>query len=226
MTIRLALFGDSIAAGVGATSRTDALAARLSEELVREGHEVAARVFAVSGARSADLGGQVDTALTWRPHVAVVVIGANDLIHRTRATRAAHDLAEAVRRLRDAGAEVVVAPAPDLSALPYVPGSMVPLVRSASMLLRDSQIVAAKGAGAHVADCDHRTSTVFAADPSMFSSDQFHPSSAGYAVIAEALFPAVADAANRWMERRAATPAAACTGARIAARLRETTSVS
>lgn len=201
MVVRLAMLGDSMAAGRGAQRRTETPAARLADQLRADGLTVTTRVFAVSGARSSALAAQVDAAVTWRPRVAVIVIGANDLIHRTRASRAAHDLAEAVRRLRSAGAEVVVAPAPDLSALPDTPLGLKPVLRSASMLLRDCQIGAALAAGAHVADRDHATAEVFAADRSLFCPDRFHPSSAGYAVIAEALRPVVTAALQAHEDR-------------------------
>ena len=194
MTLRLALLGDSMAAGRGAARRTDAPGALLGDRLRDDGWSVTTQVLAVSGARSADLAGQVDQARGWRPHVAVVIIGANDLIHRTRAGDAARDLGDAVRRLHEVGCEVVVAPAPDLSALPDTPAGLKPMLRAASMLLRDRQIIAARAAGAHVADCDHGTAAAFSADRSLFSADRFHPSSAGYAVIADALYPAVSAA--------------------------------
>jgi lysophospholipase L1-like esterase len=193
-TVRLALFGDAVAAGRGAARRTDTLAAQLSHRLREEGHTVTTRVLAAPGARSADLLAQVEQCGRWRPHVAVMVIGANDLMHHTNASRAARQLADAVRRLRDLGAEVVVAPAPDLSALPDTPIGLRPVLSAASMLLRDCQIVAARAAGASVADHDHATSRLFAADRTLFAADRFHPSSAGYSVIAEALFPMVARA--------------------------------
>jgi lysophospholipase L1-like esterase len=145
----------------------------------------------VPGALSAQLAAQVERALAWHPHVAVIVIGANDLIHHTRAGRAARNLGDAVRRLRSVGAEVVVAPAPDLSALPDTPPGLKHVLHAASMVLRDTQITAAIAAGAHVADRDHVTSAVFAADRELFCSDRFHPSGAGYAVIVDALLPAV-----------------------------------
>lgn len=193
-TVRLALFGDAVAAGRGASRRADTLAAQLAHRLREEGHTVTTRVLAAPGARSADLGAQVEQCGRWRPHVAVLVVGANDLMHHTNASRAAGQLADAVRRLRDLGAEVVVAPAPDLSALPDTPVGLRPVLSAASMLLRDCQIVAARAAGASVADHDHATSRVFAADRSLFAADRFHPSSAGYTVIADALFPMVARA--------------------------------
>ena len=188
------MLGDSIAAGQGATRRTETPGARLAHRLRDDGHTVSTRVFAVPGARSDALADQVDLAVGWHPDLAVIVVGANDLVHRTRATHAARELADAVRRLRDVGAEVVVAAAPDLSALPDVPPGLRPVLRSASMLLRDCQIAAAIAAGAHVADRDHATAAAFAADHALFSSDRFHPSGRGYAVITDALYPAVAAA--------------------------------
>jgi lysophospholipase L1-like esterase len=201
MNIRLAVLGDSVAAGRGASRRTETAGARLAQRLRDEGATVTARVFAVPGARSISLAAQTDLAAGWRPHVAVVIIGATDLIHHTNAGRAARQLGDAVRRLRETGAEVVVAPAPDLSALPDTPAGLRPVLRAASMLLRDSQIIAARAAGAHVADRDHATARLFAADRSLFCADRFHPSSAGYAVIADALYPAVAAALAARSER-------------------------
>jgi lysophospholipase L1-like esterase len=93
--------------------------------------------------------------------------------------------------LRAAGCEVVVAPAPDLSAVPHVPTALREVVRAAADALRQGQIAAAVAEGAIVADPDQRASRAFAEDASLFSGDLFHPSSAGYAVIADALLPAV-----------------------------------
>jgi len=205
MSIRLALLGDSVAAGRGAAHRADTPAALLAGRLRDDGLSVTTRVFAVLGAQSSALGAQVERAVRWRPQVVVIIIGADDLIHHTRAGTAARDLGEAVRRLRDVGAEVAVAPAPDLSTLPDTPAGLKPVLRAASMLLRDHQIVAATSAGAHVADRDHATSAAFAADRTLFCDDRFHPSSAGYGVIAEALRPAVL-AALRAREDRIVRP--------------------
>ena len=50
--------------------------------------------------------------------------------------------------------------------------------------------------GGRIADPDQRASRAFATDPSLFSSDRFHPSSAGYAVIADSILPALTEAAQ------------------------------
>jgi lysophospholipase L1-like esterase len=57
-------------------------------------------------------------------------------------------------------------------------------------------VAAATQAGAVVADPEGTTSEQFRADASLFSADRFHPSSAGYAVIAAALLPDVMAAAE------------------------------
>jgi lysophospholipase L1-like esterase len=196
VTVRLALLGDSIAFGQGAARQEDRPANRLTRSLAELGIDVTAHVFAVRGVRSAGLRSQVDRAVAWQPDVAVLIIGANDLVHQVPPDQAAGDLGAAVRRLRDAGAEVVVAPAPDLSIVPFVPDSLRTLVRGRSKLLRIRQAKAVQDAGGRVADEDAATSVAFAADRSLFSGDAFHPSGAGYRAIVEALLPVVLAAAD------------------------------
>jgi lysophospholipase L1-like esterase len=199
----LNLLGDSIAYGVGASRPGDRLAARLTRGLADRGFDVTTHVLAVSGARSAGLARQVDLALgqtgrdaDWVERVAVIVVGANDLTHMVPVEEAAADLGRAVRRLRGVGAEVVVAPAPDLSVVPHVPPALRPVVHAGSMALRAAQVRTVRAAGGRVADQDGATTGAFAADPALFSGDRFHPSSAGYGVIAGALLPVVLDAAE------------------------------
>ena len=155
------------------------------------GIDVEHRVFAVPGTRSRDLSDQVDAVLEWSPDLVLIVIGANDLTHREPVDAAVAALAEAVRRLRAARAKVVVAPAPDLGAVPHVPVFLRDAVRTASDALRRGQASAVEEAGGHVADPEERASRAFATDPSLFSADRFHPSSAGYAVIADAVLAAL-----------------------------------
>jgi lysophospholipase L1-like esterase len=195
MTLRLAVLGDSIGYGVGAAQPADALGPRLIRDLAAAGVQAQARTFAVPGARSADLARQAQAAQLWEPDLAVIVIGANDLTHLVPPERAAAQLGAVVRRLRAAAIEVVVAPAPDLSVIPHVPPAMRAVVKAASVLLRRAQARETLAAGGRMADLDEATARAFAADPALFSRDRFHPSSAGYAMIAKALAPAVRAAA-------------------------------
>jgi lysophospholipase L1-like esterase len=195
VTLSFAVLGDSIAFGQGASAPAHTAAARLTADLSERGIPTEMRVFAVPGARSADLGAQVRRALEWPPGLALIIIGANDLTRLVPPEQAAAQLGDAVRQLRAVGAEVVVAPAPDLSVVPWVPPQMRTLVRAGSVALHDRQTRVALAAGARVADIGMTSAGGFAADPSLFSADHFHPSSAGYAVIAEALAPTVRAAA-------------------------------
>ncbi|MEU4625631.1 SGNH/GDSL hydrolase family protein [Actinoplanes sp. NPDC023801] len=195
MTLAFAVLGDSIAYGQGAARQTDTIGARLTAGLTRDGHTVDLHVFAVPGADSRGLAAQVSRATATAPDLALVIIGANDITHLVPPRQAAMLLGDAVRGLRAAGAEVVVAPAPDLSVVPWVPPQMRLLVSTGSHTMRQEQIRAASAAGARIADIGAVTSVAFGADPALFSADRFHPSSAGYAVIADALAPAVRDAA-------------------------------
>jgi lysophospholipase L1-like esterase len=202
MTLAFAVLGDSIAYGQGASRSADTVAARLAAELTGAGIPTEARVFAVPGARSQALAGQVQRATAWPPDLALIIIGANDLTNFVPPQRAAADLEAAVRTLRAAGAEVVVAPAPDLSVVPWVPAQMRPAVRAGCRVLQQAQTRVALAAGARVAEFGVTSSAGFAADPALFSADRFHPSSAGYALIATALAPAVRAAASAAIDRR------------------------
>ncbi|MBB4742278.1 lysophospholipase L1-like esterase [Actinoplanes octamycinicus] len=77
--MNFAVLGDSIAYGQGASRDADTVAARLSDTLTRADVPNHTRVFAVPGARSADLAAQVVRATSWSPDLALIVIGANDL---------------------------------------------------------------------------------------------------------------------------------------------------
>jgi lysophospholipase L1-like esterase len=201
MKLKLAVLGDSIGYGQGAASRADTVGARLAAALSEVGAEPDLRLFAVPGATSAGLTQQVRSAVGWVPDIAVIVIGANDVTRFVPVHDAANWLAEGVHALRVAGTQVVVAPAPDLSVVPWVPVQLRGVVRAASATLREGQTRAALAAGARVADVNGATAARFAADPTLFCGDRFHPSSAGYAVIAAALTPSVLAAAEAIRQR-------------------------
>ena len=115
---------------------------------------------------------------------------------------AATQLGDALRALGAAGTQVIVVPAPDLSAVPWVPPQLRGLVRAGCAVLQQAQTRVARAAGARVADVA-AASVRFATDPRLFSADRFHPSSAGYALIADELAPAVRAAAADALGRTA-----------------------
>ena len=187
VTLRFLVLGDSLAFGTGAASPQHTLGARLTRTLQDAGHIVELQVVAVPGATSLDLAAQVERAPA--TDVALLVVGANDLTRRVPPAQAAVALGSAVRVLRERGTQVLVVPTPDLSSVAWVPPAFRAVVAGICDQLRAGQTRAAKSAGAVVAPVAPELSVRFAADPALFSADRFHPSSAGYALVAEALAP-------------------------------------
>jgi lysophospholipase L1-like esterase len=191
VTLRFLVLGDSLAFGTGATHPSDALGARLTRSLEQDGATVDLQVVAVPGATSLDLASQLRRATA--ADVALLVVGANDLTRQVPPAQAAAALGSAVRVLRDGGTQVLVVPTPDLSSVAWVPPAFRAVVAGICDSLRSRQALAAEAAGGVVAPVTPELTARFAADPTLFSADRFHPSSAGYALVAEALAPLLAE---------------------------------
>ncbi|GAB2851498.1 SGNH/GDSL hydrolase family protein [Microbacterium insulae] len=192
--IELAMFGDSIAAGLGAERRKDTLGARLAKGLARAANRpVRLHTAALVGAESSMLAVQLDSLPhDYRPHVAVVIVGGNDVTHRVPVSTAIAHLVAAVERLRALGADVVVGTCPDLGALRPVPQPLRSLGSRLSRQLADAQAEASAFAGARVVSLRRAVGPFFVTQPDeMFSLDRFHPSALGYRRTADALLPEV-----------------------------------
>lgn len=190
----LLVLGDSIAAGLGADRPRDALGPQLARRLAkRTRRAVRLTTRAQVGAESSMLAAQVSGLPPgYRPDVAVVVVGGNDVIHRIRVASACAALGETVGRLRERGAEVVIGTCPDLGALRPVPQPLRTLGQRVSRQLAAAQRETALGLGAHAVSLADVVGPFFLAQPDeMFALDRFHPSSAGYRRTAKALLPAV-----------------------------------
>jgi lysophospholipase L1-like esterase len=195
-TLRFRVLGDSLAAGVGCTHVEQSIGHVLAGVLRAAGHRVDLGVHAVPGARSADLAPQVKAAVAAGVDLALVVIGANDLTRLTPPDVGARLLREAVTALAGAGARVIVVTAPDMGVLGHVPPAFREFVSRTSRQYATAQAEAAIAAGATVAHVGSEVFSRFASDERMFSADRFHPSAAGYAVIAQALTSYVLAAAR------------------------------
>ncbi|WP_194764824.1 SGNH/GDSL hydrolase family protein [Microbacterium sp. UFMG61] len=207
--IELLLLGDSLAAGLGAERRKQTLGARLAKALARRmGRPVHLRTAAVVGSESPDLAAQLaGLAAGYAPHVAVIVVGGNDVTHRIPVAVSAQHLRDAILRLRRRGTEVVVGTCPDLGALRPVPQPLRRLVSSLSRRLAEAQTETALAAGARPVDLRRAVGPMFFDDPdTMFSMDRFHPSALGYRRTAEALLPTACLAAQTALSSRRQMP--------------------
>ncbi|HVQ89790.1 MAG TPA: SGNH/GDSL hydrolase family protein [Mycobacteriales bacterium] len=200
--IRLAVLGDSSAAGLGVTDAMETPAVLLAVGL----SEVAERPVrlvnvAVVGARSADLAGQADAVLPGQPQIVMIMIGANDVTGRVPPAQSVRSLAEAVSRLRTTGAEVVVGTCPDLGTIEPIAQPLRLLARRWSRQMAAAQTVAVVEAGGRTVSLGDILGPEFAARPAeMFSPDRFHPSAAGYAAAAAVMLPSVSAALGLWPE--------------------------
>jgi len=192
--VDLLVLGDSIAAGLGADRAKDTLGSRLARGVAaRAGRSVRLRTAAVVGSESSMLASQLASLPQgYRPDVAVIVVGGNDVTHRVPVAESVRHLAEAVEDLRARGTEVVVGTCPDLGALRPVPQPLRALGSRASRQLADAQREAALARGARVVSLAHVVGPFFSTFPEeMFSLDRFHPSAHGYKRTAKAMLPSV-----------------------------------
>lgn len=196
--IRLTLLGDSSAAGLGVDRPRDTPGAVLASGLADRLHRpVVVRSVAVVGSTSAGLVPQRELALDWRPDLAVILVGANDVTHRVRVPVAVAHLAKTVQLLREVGAQVVVGTCPDLGTIRPIQPPLRWLARQWSRDMAAAQTVAVVEAGGRTVSLGDLLGPEFAASPeTMFAADRFHPSAMGYRAAAAALLPTVIAAAG------------------------------
>ncbi len=203
--LRFAMLGDSTAAGQGVHRARQTPGALLASGLAAVAERpVELRNAALSGARSDDLERQVTQILSdpaWVPDICVVMIGANDVTHRMPATQSVRCLSAAVRRLRTAGAEVVVGTCPDLGTIEAVYQPLSWIARRASRQLAAAQTIGAVEQGGRAVSLGDLLGPEFAANPrELFGPDNYHPSAEGYATAAMAVLPTLCASLGLWPE--------------------------
>lgn len=198
--VRFAMLGDSAAAGYGVTTGRDTPAALIGEGLSNmAGRPVRVRGQAFVGAQTSDLDGQIDRALRDRPNVAAIVIGTNDVTHSVRPATSVRLLDAAVRRLREAGCEVVVGTCPDLGTVRPLRHPLRDFARLLSRRLAAMQTIAVVEAGGRAVALGSLLGRAFDTAPDVFfGEDRFHPSATGYVSMVTAMLPAIAQACGGW----------------------------
>ncbi|HET6560880.1 MAG TPA: SGNH/GDSL hydrolase family protein [Marmoricola sp.] len=191
--LRIALLGDSSAAGYGVDSVEETPGAILASGVAGVAHRrVHLTSVAKVGAQTKDLQGQLDRVLPDRPRVAVVFIGANDVTHSVPVRTSVRLLAEAIRRLREADVEVVLATCPDLGTIEPLAPPLKQIARAWSRRLAAAQArTTVECGGRSVALASILTSEFAGLSDLLFGPDRFHPSAAGYHRMASAVLPTV-----------------------------------
>lgn len=193
--IRLAVFGDSTAAGVGAKRHEEALAGLLGAAVAdRTGRGVSWRAVARSGATSRTVRDLVPALVdgdVWRPDVVVVLIGVNDLKNLRRLRDWDQDVPALLAAIRDVTGDATLivsgmAPVIRFPALPH-PMRAVMAVRARAM----DQVLRRAAEDRYVSVNPEMIGGDF------FAEDGFHPSSHGYRTWADELAEPVIRAAAK-----------------------------
>ncbi|MDQ3480804.1 MAG: SGNH/GDSL hydrolase family protein [Actinomycetota bacterium] len=194
--VRLAVLGDSGAAGYGATVAAETFGAFLATGLADLARRpVALECYASVGAQTTDLEIQISRALAADPEVCAVIVGTNDVTHRVHPSTSVRALRSAVERLQSMGTQVVVGTCPDLGTIRPVGHPLRLVARTWSRRLAAAQAIAVVEGGGRAVSLATILGPEFEAAPrDMFGPDQFHPSTAGYQSCAAAMLPTVAAA--------------------------------
>jgi lysophospholipase L1-like esterase len=191
--LKIALLGDSSAAGYGVDRVEETPGALLASGTADQGdRRVYLREFCKVGAISADLKEQIDRALPIEPHVAVILIGGNDVTHMQPPSQSVQHLSDGVRRLRAAGVDVVVGTCPDLGTIKPIAPPLKQIARAWSRRLAAAQTIAVIKEGGRTVSLGSILGPEFSAAPAiLFGPDQFHPSAEGYRALVRILLPSV-----------------------------------
>ncbi len=195
--LSLVMLGDSTAAGFALTDGLQTPGSLLASGLSAIAERpVALRNVAVVGATSPQLAEQMER-LRHTPvgahgdtAIAVIFVGANDVINRVRPADSARHLGEATRELRAMGYTVVVGTCPDLGTVAQIGWPLRAIARRASRQLAAVQTIAAVAADGRTVSLGTLLADEFQDHPDdMFGPDRFHPSARGYAHAASAVLP-------------------------------------
>lgn len=187
--LRVAVLGESTAAGSGVDSHDDGFAGALAGLLAAStGRPVDWEVAAQFGATARRVRHRLLPRLTGSYDVAVLLAGANDVLTRRPPADWGADLAAIVDGLAARSAWVVVAGVPPFEQFPALPRALRRYLgeRAAAIDAVARDVCAARPRVAW-------TTVVSDGLPSMdfFSADRFHPSATGYRLWASAVAAAI-----------------------------------
>ena len=193
--VELLMLGDSGMAGVGVARPRDTLNGQIALRVARiTERPVHAVSHARAGARTRDV--QVHQLLAGQsaPDVVVLLVGTNDVLRLTPLHRLATDSTNLLEALARLGSPVVMSSLPEFGAMRAVPGLLRAALAARAVAVRRLQAQSAREGRVAVDLVDVRlfVGQEFLVHPALMSSDRFHPSARGYALIADVLAPTVA----------------------------------
>lgn len=182
--LRYAVLGDSTTISQGG-SYDKGYARGTARFLASRGYAVRFQNFGVSGARAEDVRRQqVEAAAATRPDVAIIAVGANDVIRLSGISSVRHSLETTIDTLRagNSGVRIVVTGSPQMGSVLRFPWPADRLARLQTNRLNTAMIGLATQRNVVFAPVAEKTGPVFAKHPELYAADNFHPNDAGYAL--------------------------------------------
>ena len=173
---RFVAIGDSMAQGVGDATpgyRHLGWADRVAEQLDGEYLNLGERDLLASEVRST----QLQRALAFRPELAAVLCGGNDLMRKGDEDAVEREVEEIVAALRAAGADVIMMAPFDISQTELLPDELKPRWRA---LIERMGAIAERVAGRQGAVLVDFREHPAGADPSIYSEDRIHLNARGH----------------------------------------------
>lgn len=106
--VRILAFGDSLTAGLG-LAEADTLTTRLSDALTKMGRPATVINGGVSGDTSADGLARIDWALSDKPRIMILALGANDMLRGLDPRLTRDNLDAIIAKTQAAGVEIILA---------------------------------------------------------------------------------------------------------------------
>lgn len=179
--IKYVAIGDSFSAGVGA-NRIDDNFTQIFAEKLSKGNNLVFTNLAVPGSKTADvLKNQVANAISLQPDFITLLVGINDVHDFVSEKDFTKNYSQILSKLKqNTKAKIIVLNIPLLGSskillFPY--NFLLDIdTKRYNKLISDS----ASAEGVQIVDLYSKTKEAFKNDSSLYSSDQFHPSSKGY----------------------------------------------
>jgi lysophospholipase L1-like esterase len=187
-TLRLAVVGDSLVEGVGASSARTSLAGQVAQQVAdRTGRAVQVRGLGVSGAVTADVLEQLDQLEPGDYDAIVIEVGSNDVTHATRLNALEQHTRLLLERSLQLAPIVVFGSAGRLDTPNFQQPLRQVVVWRATRVRALQSRVAAEFDEVAFMDVARDVSPVYERTPGATSGDGFHPADPGYEVWARPL---------------------------------------
>lgn len=189
-TYPVVVLGDSLAAGVGASSPEAGFAFRVFSSIATNHPEALLHNFGQSGATTADvLSDQLARFdLVRDPQVVIVMVGTNDIIQQVPDGEFRNNWQEIINRIAAPGRTVIILNIPKFATTPVVPENLKG-VADTETVARNTFIAQTVSEKENIKLLDFYELSARELQPgsNLLSEDQFHPNDSGYSRLSEAV---------------------------------------